>query len=161
MTCREPLKASVASQLRALLQQAGAVPPPGNDAAAQALELAVQSAVADNLELGCSLIEQAATERATREIDEQLAPAAAPRRDHREKHGPNGQPLFDPNYLQGRFPFALPESLRPRPGHPAPNPQRIYADFPNVPRAPPPPPRAPPAPSPMHHSAPTTRTPLP
>jgi len=145
VTCREPLKASVASQLRALLQQAGAVPPPGNDAAAQALELAVQSAVADNLELGCSLIEQAATERATREIDEQLAPAAAARRDHREKHGPNGQPFFDPNYLQGRFPGALPESLRPRPGHLAPNPQRIYDDFANVPRAPPPPPGAPPA----------------
>ena len=138
-TCREPLKASVASQLRALLQQAGVVPQ-GNDVAAQALAQAVQSATADNLELGCSLIEQAATERAVREIDEQLAPAAAARREHREKHGPGGQPFFDPNYLQGRFPGALPESLRPRPGHLAPGPQRIYDDFANVPRAPPPPP---------------------
>jgi CCR4-NOT transcription complex subunit 1 len=144
VTCREPLKASVASQLRAMLQQAG-VAPPGDGAAAQALEHAVQSAAADNLELGCSLIEQAATERAVREIDEQLAPAAAQRREHREKHGPAGPPFFDPAYLQGRFPGALPESLRPRPGHVAPGPQRIYDDFANVPRAPPPPPGAPPA----------------
>ena len=144
VTCREPLKASVATQLRALLQQAGAVPP-GDGAAAQALEHAVQTAAADNLELGCSLIEQAATERAVREMDEQLAPAAAARREHREKHGPAGPPFFDPAYLQGRFPGALPESLRPRPGHLAPGPQRIYDDFANVPRAPPPPPGAPPA----------------
>ena len=73
VTCREPLKASVATQLRALLQQAGAVPP-GDGAAAQALEHAVQTAAADNLELGCSLIEQTATERAVREMDEQLHP---------------------------------------------------------------------------------------
>ena len=144
VTCREPLKASTATQLRALLQQAGAVPP-GDGAAAQALEHAAQTAAADNLELGCSLIEQAATERAVREIDEQLAPAAAARREHREKHGPGGPPFFDPAYLQGRFPGALPESLRPRPGRLAPGPQRIYDDFANVPRAPPPPPGAPPA----------------
>ena len=116
VTCREPLKASVASQLRALLQQAGVVP--ASDA--QTLEQAVQAAVVDNLELGCSLIEQAATERAVRDIDEALAPALLARQKHREKHGPAGQPFFDPAYLQGRFPGALPESLRPRPGHLAP-----------------------------------------
>ena len=49
VTCREPLKASVATQLRALLQQAGAVPP-GDGAAAQALEHAAQTAAADNLD---------------------------------------------------------------------------------------------------------------
>ena len=141
VTCREPLKASVASQLRALLQQAGVVP--ASDA--QTLEQAVQAAVVDNLELGCSLIEQAATERAVRDIDEALAPALLARQKHREKHGPAGQPFFDPAYLQGRFPGALPESLRPRPGHLAPAPQRIYEDFANLPRAPPPPPGAPPA----------------
>jgi len=141
VTCREPLKASVASQLRALLNQAGAVSP--NDQ--QALEQAVQAATVDNLELGCSLIESAATERAVRDIDEALAPAVLARQKHREKNGPNGQPFFDPAYLQGRFPGALPESLRPSPGHLAPAPQRIYDDFASLPRAPPPPPGAPPA----------------
>ena len=133
VTCREPLKASVASQLRALLQQAGVVPP----GEPQALEQAVQAATVDNLELGCSLIESAATERAVRDIDEALAAAVAARQKHREKHGPAGQPFFDPAYLQGRFPGALPESLRPRPGHLAPAPQRIYDDFASLPRAPP------------------------
>ena len=125
VTCREPLKASVTSQLRTLLQQAGVSPPadPGS------LDQALQQAVVDNLELGCSLIEQAATERAIRDIDEALAPAVLARQKHREKHGPAGQPFFDPAYLQGRFPGALPESLRPRPGHLAPAPQRIYEDF--------------------------------
>ena len=144
VTCREPLKASVASQLRAMLQQAGVVPPAGPGTDVQALDQAVQSAVVDNLELGCSLIEQAATERAVRDIDEALAPAVLARQKHREKHGPAGQPFFDPAYLQGRFPGALPESLRPRPGHLAPAPQRIYEDFASLPRAPPPPPGAPP-----------------
>ena len=143
VTCREPLKASVASQLRAMLQQAGVVPPAGPGTDVQALDQAVQSAVVDNLELGCSLIEQAATERAVRDIDEALAPAVLARQKHREKHGPAGQPFFDPAYLQGRFPGALPESLRPRPGHLAPAPQRIYEDFASPPRAPPPPGRAP------------------
>lgn len=143
VTCREPLKASVASQLRALLQQAGVV----SAAEPLALEQAVQAAVVDNLELGCSLIESAATERAVRDIDEALAPAVLARQKHREKHGLAGQPFFDPAYLQGRFPGALPESLRPRPGHLAPmgGPQRIYDDFASLPRAPPPPPGAPPA----------------
>ena len=141
VTCREPLKASVTSQLRTLLQQAGALPP----ADPAALDQALQQAVVDNLELGCSLIEQAATERAVRDIDEALAPAVLARQKHREKHGPAGQPFFDPAYLQGRFPGALPESLRPRPGHLAPAPQRIYEDFASLPRAPPPPPGAPPS----------------
>lgn len=141
VTCREPLKASVTSQLRTLLQQAGVLP----STDPSALDQALQQAVVDNLELGCSLIEQAATERAVRDIDEALAPAVLARQKHREKHGPAGQPFFDPAYLQGRFPGALPESLRPRPGHLAPAPQRIYEDFASLPRAPPPPPGAPPS----------------
>ena len=141
VTCREPLKASVSSQLRTLLQQAGVLP----STDPSALDQALQQAVVDNLELGCSLIEQAATERAVRDIDEALAPAVLARQKHREKHGPAGQPFFDPAYLQGRFPGALPESLRPRPGHLAPAPQRIYEDFASLPRAPPPPPGAPPS----------------
>ena len=65
---------------------------------------------------GVRLIEQAATERAVRDIDEALAPALLARQKHGEKHGPAGQPFFDPAYLQGRFPGALPESLPPAAG---------------------------------------------
>ena len=65
-TSREPLKASASNQLRLLVQRAGA----SNACEAQALENAIQNAVQDNLELGCSLIEKAATEKAMRDVDE-------------------------------------------------------------------------------------------
>jgi len=140
VTCREPLKASVANQLRALLQQSGA----GAGAEAAALEAAVQSATVDNLELGCVLIEKAASDKSIRDIDELLAPAAIVRQKHRES-GVN-QPFFDTSIMQGRYPAALPEALRPRPGQLPPAALRIYDDFAQLPRAPPPPPSgAPPA----------------
>ena len=140
VTCREPLKASVANQLRALLQQSGA----GVGSEASALEAAVQAATVDNLELGCALIEKAASEKAIRDIDESLAAAAMVRQKHREA-GIN-QPFFDTAVMQGRYPAALPESLRPRPGQLPTAALRIYDDFAQLPRVPPPPPSgAPPA----------------
>ena len=142
VTCREPLKASVANQLRALLQQSGA----GAGSEASALEAAVQSATVDNLELGCALIEKAASEKAIRDIDESLAAAVIVRQKHRES-GIN-QPFFDAAIMQGRYPAALPESLRPRPGQLPTAALRIYDDFAQLPRAPsgpPPPSGAPPA----------------
>jgi CCR4-NOT transcription complex subunit 1 len=140
VTCREPLKASVANQLRALIQQSGA----GAGCEASALEAAVQSATVDNLELGCALIEKAASEKAIRDIDESLAAAVMVRQKHRES-GIN-QPFFDTAVMQGRYPAALPESLRPRPGQLPTAALRIYDDFSQLPRAPPPPPSgAPPA----------------
>lgn len=140
VTCREPLKASVANQLRALLQQSGA----GAGAETAALEAAVQSATVDNLELGCVLIEKAASEKSIRDIDELLAPAAIVRQQHRES-GVN-QPFFDASIMQGQHLAALPESLRPRPGQLPTAALRIYDDFAQLPRAPPPPPSgAPPA----------------
>ena len=142
VTCREPLKASVANQLRALLQQSGA----GAGSEASALEAAVQSATVDNLELGCALIEKAASSKAIRDIDESLAAIALVRQKHRES-GIN-QPFFDTSIMQGRYPAALPESLRPRPGQLPSAALRIYDDFAQLPRAPsgpPPPSGAPPA----------------
>ena len=113
---------------------------------ASALEAAVQSATVDNLELGCALIEKAASSKAIRDIDESLAAIALVRQKHRES-GIN-QPFFDTSIMQGRYPAALPESLRPRPGQLPSAALRIYDDFAQLPRAPsgpPPPSGAPPA----------------
>lgn len=96
--------------------------------------------VNDNLELGCSIIERAATDKAVRDIDKSLATAYEARATARAR----GQPFYERAlYAQsqsGRFPAALPESLKPKPG--LPQQQRVYEDFARLPRALPPHPLA-------------------
>lgn len=136
VTCKEPLRVSIANQLRQALVQ-----PAGIDA--QLLEQTVHVATADNLDLGCALIEKAATDKALRDIDEALAPAYVVRQKHREA----GQAYYDMAvYTQGRYPQSLPEVLRPKPSHLQPAQQRVYEDFARLPRTapqPPPPPLPP------------------
>ncbi|KAM7508804.1 hypothetical protein LguiA_019257 [Lonicera macranthoides] len=55
VTCKEPLRGSISSQLRSSLQ--------GLNISSDLLEHAVQLVTNDNLDLGCALIEQAATEK--------------------------------------------------------------------------------------------------
>ena len=106
VTCKEPLRVACGNHLRSLLQQAGAD--------AQLLEQVVQVCAADNLDLGCTLIEKAATEKAVRDVEEALAPAFAIRRKHREQ---TGLPYYDMSiFTNGRYPASLPEALRPKPG---------------------------------------------
>jgi len=99
-----------------------------------------QVLVNDNLELGCSFIERAATDKAVRDIDKSLATAYEARATARAR----GQPFYERAlYAQsqaGRFPAALPESLKPKPGMP--QQQRVYEDFARMPRAMPPHPLA-------------------
>ena len=106
VTCKEPLRVACGNHLRSLLQQAGAD--------AQLMEQVVQVCAADNLDLGCTLIEKAATEKAVRDVEEALAPAFAIRRKHREQ---TGLPYYDMSiFTNGRYPASLPEALRPKPG---------------------------------------------
>jgi CCR4-NOT transcription complex subunit 1 len=143
-TSREPLKASAANQLRLLVQRAGA----SNACEAQALENAIQNAVQDNLELGCSLIEKAATEKAMRDVDEALAPAVVVRRQHKETQQQQPSSISAPFYdsgvaLSGKFPAALQlETLRPpRPGSAtlmSGVALKVYDDFSRIPRLAPP-----------------------
>jgi CCR4-NOT transcription complex subunit 1 len=131
VTCKEPLRVSIMTQLRQALMQLGGT------GAEQLIEQAVQVATADNLDLGCALIEKAATDKALRDVDEALAPSYAVRRKSREA----GQAYYDMSvYAQGRYPSSLPEVLRPKPGHLQPVQQRVYEDFARLPRTPPPPP---------------------
>merc|ERR1719333_108594 len=127
VTCKEPLRLQLMNHLRQPLQHHM---PDSN-----ILEQMVQVITTDNLELCCSLIEKTATDKAQRSIDELLLTSYAARRKHREAN-PN-QPFVDVSVLTpGRFPQALPEALRPKPGHLNPSQFRVYEDFTQMIRSP-------------------------
>lgn len=85
VTCKEPLRVSIANHLRTLLQAAassaaasagaggaaaaGAVIGAGGVLDAALLDATVNQVAADNLEVSCGMIEKSAAERAVREID--------------------------------------------------------------------------------------------
>ncbi|CAN4125895.1 unnamed protein product [Withania somnifera] len=122
VTCKEPLRGSISSQLRNLLQGLGI--------ASELLEQAVQLVTNDNLDLGCAMIEQAATEKAIQTIDGEIAQQLAIRRKHREGVGAS---FFDASlYTQGHM-GGLPEALRPKPGRLSHSQQRVYEDFVRLP----------------------------
>ena len=91
----------------------------------------MQMIATDNLDLGCTIFEKAATEKAIREIDERLVQQY----NNRTKAKGSNQPFFDQSQLHGRFPMHLPDSLKPKPGHLNPAQQRVYEDFARIPRA--------------------------
>ncbi|KAK1364557.1 CCR4-NOT transcription complex subunit 1 [Heracleum sosnowskyi] len=122
VTCKEPLRASIIGNLRTSVQ--------GLTLANELLEQAVQLATNDNLDLGCALIEQAATEKAVQTIDGEIAQQLSIRRKQREGVGPA---FFDTSlYTHGHM-GVLPESLRPKPGRLSHSQQRVYEDFVRLP----------------------------
>eukprot|EP00339_Tiarina_fusa_P012692 CAMPEP_0117063692 /NCGR_PEP_ID=MMETSP0472-20121206/44463_1 /TAXON_ID=693140 ORGANISM="Tiarina fusus, Strain LIS" /NCGR_SAMPLE_ID=MMETSP0472 /ASSEMBLY_ACC=CAM_ASM_000603 /LENGTH=2289 /DNA_ID=CAMNT_0004783497 /DNA_START=52 /DNA_END=6922 /DNA_ORIENTATION=+ len=134
VTCREPLRSSVSTHLRQLLtSNAG-----GNEKLGEQeqniIEQCVQICATDNLELGCMLIEKAATEKAVRDVDEALAQSLNARRKHREQ---TGQPFYDMSIfgnVNQRYPAALPEQLRPKPGGLRTEHFQLYDSFQRLPR---------------------------
>lgn len=125
VACKEPLRVSIASHLRSLLQANV------SDQAQRALiEHAVQTVCTDNLDTACALIEKTTAEKALRETDDALAPALEARRKHRERA--HSQPYIEPNFFSGRYPSSLPEPLRPKPGGLLPHQKRVYDEFSNV-----------------------------
>ncbi|XP_071726639.1 uncharacterized protein [Rutidosis leptorrhynchoides] len=124
VTCKEPLRGSISSQLRNNLQTLNL------NIGSELLEHAIQLVTNDNLDLGCALIEQAATEKAVQTIDGELAPQLSIRRKQREGVG---SAYFDANiYKQGHV-GVLPEALRPKPGRLSHSQQRVYEDFVRLP----------------------------
>jgi len=128
VTCREPLRVSVSQQLRQLLMDSAGS---GNNTSSQlskqeqnCIEQCVSICSSDNLELGCMLIEKAATEKAVRDMDEALSPAMSARRKHREQA------------TGSRFPAALPDPLRPKPGGLRQEQLLVYEAFQRMPRQP-------------------------
>ncbi|XP_059651610.1 uncharacterized protein LOC132299153 [Cornus florida] len=122
VTCKEPLRGSISSQLRNSLQ--------GLNIANELLEQAVQLVTNDNLDLGCALIEQAATDKAIQTIDGEIAQQLSMRRKYREGVGST---YFDSSmYTHGHMGI-LPEALRPKPGRLSHSQQRVYEDFVRLP----------------------------
>jgi CCR4-NOT transcription complex subunit 1 len=79
------------------------------------IDPAVQQACSDNLDIACKLVEKAAMEKGVLEMDEHhIGAAIQARKKHRERG--TTQPFYDMQYFSGRYPAALPEPLRPRPG---------------------------------------------
>ena len=99
VTGREPLRLSIGHHLRSLLGQVSSDQ--------SQIDLVAASCASDNVDLGCLLIEKAATEKATRDVRDIIDSELEIRRKQRE----NGQPVSE---SKGRFPRELPESLRPR-----------------------------------------------
>ncbi|PNH04056.1 CCR4-NOT transcription complex subunit 1 [Tetrabaena socialis] len=139
VTAKDPLRISLTNQLRQMLQ--AQVPDNGM------LEQLISVLVNDNLDLGCTLIEKAATDKAVRDIDKSLQAAY----EERAKARAAGKPWVDAAAFHStgaRFPGSLPEGLRPRPGGIQPHHLRVYEDFTRIPKtapaiAPPGPPGAP------------------
>ncbi|CEP14955.1 hypothetical protein [Parasitella parasitica] len=126
VTSKEPLRLSIIANLRTIFLAHGM-----NESMA---EQAIILTVADNLELMCAVIEKAAMERATIEIDEVLSLAFADRKKHREMR-PN-QPYVDMDtYQMSGFASTLPALLRPKPGGLQSSQLSVYEDFTRTPRA--------------------------
>lgn len=97
-------------------------------------EQAVLLTVTDNLDLVCAVIEKAAMERATVEIDDILKNAYAIRKRHREQRP--GQAFYDMEiFAVTRYPASLPEPLRAKPMGLQPAQMRVYEDFARISRA--------------------------
>ncbi|CDS10313.1 hypothetical protein LRAMOSA02989 [Lichtheimia ramosa] len=125
VTCKEPLRMSMVTNLRAIFMSNGLT-----DAMA---EQAVLLTVSDNLDLVCAVIEKVAMEKATGDIDEVLRNSYASRKKHREQRP--GQPYFDLDvYSMTRYPASLPEPLRAKSTGLQPNQLRVYEDFTRIPR---------------------------
>jgi CCR4-NOT transcription complex subunit 1 len=136
VTCKEPLRTSISTNLRQLLVSTAGGIEKLSDAETNIVEQCVAICATDNLELGCMLIEKAATEKAVRDMDEALVPALNARRKHREQ---TGQPYYDMSIFGNgsqRYPGALPEPLRPKPGGLRSEQLRVYEAFQRMPRQP-------------------------
>ena len=149
VTCREPLHTSISTHLRTLLMNALKLSLSGNASASTAADvqlqdqekLALDQCVAicstENLELGCMLIEKAATEKAVRDMDESIAPSLLIRKNSREQ---KGKPYYDMSIFQDgngqRYPKELPDPLRPKPGGLRPDQLLVYEAFQKISRQP-------------------------
>jgi CCR4-NOT transcription complex subunit 1 len=121
VTCQEPLRVAMGTHLRSILGP--------QCADSNLLSQVVQICTADNLELACVIIEKAAAERGCKTIEEKLAVALAARRKHVADGG--AMPFFDSTFFQPgrRWPAALSDALRPKPGGLQLHQLRVYEAF--------------------------------
>ena len=104
VTCKDPLRVTTSKYLREFLQRGLAskqLSPSSN------LDNAIEVIAVENLELGCRLIEKAATDKANRDIHEAIEEILSARKKRRDA----GQPHYDMSIfgIGNRFPRELPE----------------------------------------------------
>jgi CCR4-NOT transcription complex subunit 1 len=116
-TCRDPLKESIQSSVHAIAPQLLTIENSPLEELPQAIN--------DNIDLACSVIEKAAMEKATQEIEETLAAAISARRAHKERR--SDQPFFT-QYLS-RYSVSLPDPLGLRPTGVSPQQLQVYESF--------------------------------
>ncbi|KAH6563032.1 hypothetical protein BASA62_008802 [Batrachochytrium salamandrivorans] len=120
VSSREPLRVSMLLNLRSILLQNGFTEQTVS-------EQVMHQIVLDNLDLACSVMEKAASEKSISEIDDNLATFYLNRRKHRER---SNQPYFDiAACTSSRYSSLLPEMVRPRQGGLTMQQLRIYEDF--------------------------------
>jgi CCR4-NOT transcription complex subunit 1 len=119
VTSKEPLRVSLSSHLRNLLVQAL-----GEH---ELIEQTVQVFCSDNVNVGCFIIEKAASERLVREIDDNATIREAIA--FRNKN-PSNEELVES--LQSNFVMELPSFLYPRPGELNSEFLSVYEDFAKV-----------------------------
>jgi len=126
VTCKDPLRMSIANNLRQILVQQGF-------AEQQIPEPAISMCVNDNIDLCCQIIEKAAQERAIPEIDESLAQAFLQRKRYRESR--TTQPFLDPTTSRYAVQY-LPEPFRLKAGGLTPQQLAVYENFATMPPRP-------------------------
>ena len=131
VTSKEPLRHNVSIQVRQCLTKVKVedrtVAMSGIQIDERIIEEATIVIASENLELGCNVIEKAASERAVREIDGHLEMALAGRR----KPGSR----FHDEWMQAQqLMVLLPELLRPKTGAALQQQARVYDEFARLPR---------------------------
>ncbi|EKM82840.1 hypothetical protein AGABI1DRAFT_97790 [Agaricus bisporus var. burnettii JB137-S8] len=120
VTCKEPMRTNLTTQLRQFLNNQGfteqLVP-----------EQVIHVLIRDNLEIACAAIEKVAMERAVADVEDNFAVSIESRRRHRELRNPG--PYYDPNTPHSSFALGLPEPLRIKSGGVQNVQAAVYEDF--------------------------------
>ncbi|ANB15785.1 CCR4-NOT core subunit CDC39 [Sugiyamaella lignohabitans] len=119
VTCKEPVRETLVTNLRSMMVSNGY-------ADYTVLLEQVVLAVNDNVDIICSIVEDAAVEKSYAQIEEVLGQAYFSRKRHRESH--TNQPFVDPQ-LNSRYPLQLPDPFRLKPGGLLPQQFAIYENF--------------------------------
>lgn len=121
VTCKESLRVSMISNVRAILSQNGFTDDNMPDAM-------INGVVADNLDVACNVVKRASQEKASKDIDVNLTPQYAARKAHRDSRNPH--PFSDAASFGVLISqAALPDPLRLRSGGLTAQQMRVYEEF--------------------------------
>ncbi|KAK8865726.1 hypothetical protein IAR55_000872 [Kwoniella newhampshirensis] len=121
VTCKEPLRSSMITNVKLMLEQNGYTDETMPDAM-------IAGVVNQNLDAACSVLKKAAMEKAAKDIDVNLSPQYAARKAHQNSR--TQQPFWDgASFGVAISHAALPDPLKLRPGGLTAQQFRVYEDF--------------------------------